>query len=267
MRVSAGIASFVLLAIGVTLAAQELRHNSGQGVTPSFEGWFKNSDGSYSLLFGYYNRNFVESVDMRVGSDNRFDPGPADRGQPTHFGPRRSIGSFAVVVPADFGKATLTWTLIAHGQSNAVPGSLKPQWELSAMKELTTDNVPPLVRLGPSERQFRGPGGLTQAIALSGNPATLAVRIVEDGLKERDNPEAKNPHVEVPVQWTLFRGDGSAKFGNEKPAPDVRGDAVTTVTFAEPGTYVLAVQVGRATTGGCCWTNAFARVTVGERSR
>ena len=29
----------------------------GQTVTPAFEGWYRNHDGTYSLSFGYFNRN------------------------------------------------------------------------------------------------------------------------------------------------------------------------------------------------------------------
>ena len=32
-------------------------HDSGQSVTGAFEGWFPNPDGTFSILFGYFNRN------------------------------------------------------------------------------------------------------------------------------------------------------------------------------------------------------------------
>ena len=35
----------------------EPRRVSGAGVTAAFEGWFRNPDGSFSLLVDYYNRN------------------------------------------------------------------------------------------------------------------------------------------------------------------------------------------------------------------
>ena len=31
--------------------------NAGQDVTGALEGWFKNPDGTFSLLVGYFNRN------------------------------------------------------------------------------------------------------------------------------------------------------------------------------------------------------------------
>ena len=95
-------------------------HSVGQSVTPAYEGWFFNPDGTISLSFGYFNRNYEEHLDIPLGSSNRFDPGPADRGQPTHFLPRRQTGVFTVVVPADFGDQQVTWTLTANGETYAI---------------------------------------------------------------------------------------------------------------------------------------------------
>src|SRR2546423_12857160 len=62
----------------------EPAHDSGQSVTGAFEGWFKNPDGSFSLLLGYFNRNLKEELDIPIGAENRIEPGGPDRGQPTH---------------------------------------------------------------------------------------------------------------------------------------------------------------------------------------
>ena len=67
----------------------EPAHDSGQSVTGAYEGWFKNPDGSFSLLLGYYNRNLKQPLDIPVGPNNRIEPGGPDRGQPTHFLPNR----------------------------------------------------------------------------------------------------------------------------------------------------------------------------------
>src|SRR4051812_23332972 len=84
---------------------------SGQTVTPAYEGWYRNADGTYSLSFGYYNRNTAEIVNVPAGPNNFISPGDANQGQPTFFYPRRHWGVFAVRVPADFGERKLTWTL------------------------------------------------------------------------------------------------------------------------------------------------------------
>src|ERR1700741_1020807 len=84
----------------------QIRHSSGQGVAPVYEGYDMNPDGSFNMWFGYMNRNYEEELDLPVGPDNRFEPG-GDRGQPTHFVARRHKDVFKVVVPKDFGDQTL----------------------------------------------------------------------------------------------------------------------------------------------------------------
>src|SRR5262245_53736442 len=56
----------------------------GTSISPAYEGWLPNADGSFSLLIGYYNRNSKETLDIPVGPNNRISPGEADQGQPTH---------------------------------------------------------------------------------------------------------------------------------------------------------------------------------------
>ena len=112
--------SFAALAIfGLVLAhsalAQlvQLRHWSGQGVASVFEGYDVNPDGSFNMWFGYMNRNYEEEPDIPIGPDNNFQPGNADRGQPTHFAIRRHKDIFSVSVPKDFGDQKAR--LVHHG--------------------------------------------------------------------------------------------------------------------------------------------------------
>ena len=79
-------------------------YTSGQHVEPAFEGWKPNPDGSFSMMFGYMNENWEEEPDVDVGEGNFFSPGEADRGQPTHFLPRRNRFTFEVTVPSDWGE-------------------------------------------------------------------------------------------------------------------------------------------------------------------
>ena len=43
-------------------AGAQLTYTQGQTVSPAYEGFEVNADGSYSLLFGYMNRNWSEAV-------------------------------------------------------------------------------------------------------------------------------------------------------------------------------------------------------------
>ena len=119
-------AAVVMLAAAVGLIAQ-IQYRRGQDVTPAFEGWTANPDGSFNLYFGYLNRNYEEEVDIPVGADNTIDPG-GDRGQPTHFYPRRQSFVFKVVIPKDWGlEKKLTWTLTIRGKTNVAKGWLQPE--------------------------------------------------------------------------------------------------------------------------------------------
>src|SRR5207244_4432309 len=133
-----------------------VRHATGQGVAPVYEGFDINPDGSYNVWFGYMNRNYEEAVDLSVGSDNTFEPG-GDRGQPTHFIPRRHKDVFRVVVPKDFGSQTLVWKLNAHGQAQQVVATLKPVWQIDRQRttrggnsEKISSNLPPAVSVQAS---------------------------------------------------------------------------------------------------------------------
>ena len=97
----------VIAALGLALVmarvgtdAQTLSYLRGQSISPAFEGWEKNADGSFNMLFGYINRNWEQEIDVPVGPDNSISPGPADQGQPTHFYPRRNRFVFKRATPA-----------------------------------------------------------------------------------------------------------------------------------------------------------------------
>ena len=77
------------------------------------------------------------------GPNNRIEPGGPDQGQPTHFLPRRQWGVFTVIVPKDFGKQQLTWTIVANGQTTTVPMHLDPLWIVAPFKDVALGNTPP----------------------------------------------------------------------------------------------------------------------------
>src|SRR2546422_11231472 len=86
-------------------------YSSGQNIVPVFDGWEQSSDGSFTMVFGYFNRNWKEQPDVPIGPNNNIEPGSPDQGQPTHFYPRRNRFVFRVKVPKDFGKNEIVWTL------------------------------------------------------------------------------------------------------------------------------------------------------------
>jgi hypothetical protein len=135
----AGFLGVVLCSAALTLlvsaagmpSSAQTTYTSAQNVQPVFEGWERNPDGTFNMVFGYMNRNYVEELEVPVGADNAFAPGPVDRGQPTHFYPRRQSFVFKVQVPADWGEKTdLVWTVTHNGRTSKAIGRLWPVWEL-----------------------------------------------------------------------------------------------------------------------------------------
>jgi hypothetical protein len=251
---------------------------SGGSVTPAFEGWYPNTDGSFSLLIGYYNRNESQSLDIPVGPNNRIEPGGPDQGQPTHFLPHRQLheaGVFTITVPKDFGNNRLTWTIVSAGQTISVPMGLIPLYKVSPLRDEAMGNTPPLLRFEPGGRPFSGPPR-EFAAALSTtlpNPLTLTVWLAHEAGWKIENsgvigPSSAISGPDLTIAWSKFRGPGDVMFGSVMPRiekPD--GRATTTATFSEAGDYVLRAQVndasGVAGSGfQCCWTNGLVKVTV-----
>src|ERR1700730_8301096 len=84
------------------------------------------------MIFGYLNRNWEEQPDVPIGPNNNVEPGDPDRGQPTHFYPRRSRHLFRVRVPKDFGDKDIVWTLTVNGKTERAYASLRPGYILEA---------------------------------------------------------------------------------------------------------------------------------------
>src|SRR5687767_3900160 len=111
----------------LSTAAQE-SFSTGQNIAPAYEGWEKDADGSFNLVFGYFNRNWEEEPDVPIGPENNIQPGGPDHGQPTHFYPRRNRFLFRIRVPKDFGKKEIVWTLTTNGKTERAYGTLKPDY-------------------------------------------------------------------------------------------------------------------------------------------
>jgi len=237
----------------------QTKFNSGQNVQPVFEGWERNTDGSFNLLFGYLNRNYQEHPSVPVGPNNFFAPREADRGQPTYFYNRRQSFVFAVRVPADFGEQDLVWTVTYNGRTDTATGSLWPVWEVDeavikanrgmGISGAYVDNQAPSIRVA---------GDTTRTVSI-GESLTLTVLAGDDGIPGPDPEAARrrgdrrgrpgpdqqnmvNPRAAVAtglaVTWLQHRGPGDVVFDPIIP-PLANGTATTTATFSQPGTYVI----------------------------
>jgi hypothetical protein len=241
----------------------------GASVTPAFEGWYQNDDGSYSLLIGYYNRNAKQTLDIPVGPNNRIEPGAPDQGQPTHFEIGRQWGVFVVKVPKDFGKKTITWTIVSNGETQSVPFTLNPRYPITPFKELGMGNQPPVLAFSQGGAKVTGPP-VAVAATLTGEvnqPVPINVwvedpKAVEAGRGGRGGPIVAN------LSFHRFRGPGAVTFDRVRVTAAKQGEMVSAkATFAAAGEYLLRVQANDESGEGgggfqCCWTNTYVKVTV-----
>lgn len=244
--------------------------DAGTSVTPAYEGWFKNDDGTFSLLVGYFNRNFKETFDIPVGPNNRIEPGGPDMGQPTHFLARRQWGVFVIKVPADFGQKKYTWTIVANGQTMSIPLALTKGYQIEPYKDAAMGNTPPVFKFAPDGKELTGPPlGIGATIeGTVGQPIALNMWAKDDGFQD-PRRAAPMPGPPVNVTWALYRGDGDVTFADAKPKVDVAagGKTATTATFSKPGEYWLRAEgTDSSGFGGggfqCCWTSTYLKVIV-----
>lgn len=264
-----GLSAMLILAAPGETSGQ-LQYATGQNIAPDFAGWETNPDGSFNLVFGYMNRNYAEHMSIPVGPNNRFEPGEADRGQPTFFLPRRNRHVFRVKVPADFGSKELVWTVTANGQTERAYASLKPDYALDAaavylnnsgftMVGRALNNTAPVVKIE----------GELHRVAKVGEPTTLTADVSDDGVpRPRAAPRmgmiGLRSAMGLRVAWFVYRGQGDkVSFSPEQfkvyadhsdasanspwspgwVPPPIPPDGKHSVraTFHEPGTYVVRV--------------------------
>lgn len=258
--------------------------DAGQNVSPAFEGWYQNSDGSYTLLIGYYNRNRKQTLDIPIGPENRIEPGGPDQGQPTHFEVGRGWGPIAIKVPKDFGDKKLTWTLTANGRTVSIPFGLTKGYQLEPFKDEAMGNTPPMINLTEAGPALTGPPPpLADAPTLTGvvgEAVPLTFWITDDAHEEPPTsgsaaapPPAgaatAPPRPRLSAVLTKYRGPGEVTFADS--TPEIQKNRIsTTATFSLPGEYVIRIEGNDSSgVGGrgfqCCWTTVYVKVSVKGR--
>lgn len=178
-------ALLVLLFYRGSNAQTRFSYSRGQSISPAYEGWWQNDDGSFTMFFGYMNSNWEEEFDIPVGPDNHIDPGGPDQGQPTHFYPRRNMFLFTLRVPKDFGDKELVWTLVTHAKTERAYASLKSDYLLNK-QTIGTEVGANMAGLGDELLQNQFPvlsiEGDKRWSAKVGEPLTLIARATDDGI-------------------------------------------------------------------------------------
>jgi hypothetical protein len=240
----------------------QVKFDSGQDVVPVYEGWIRNADGTFDMVFGYFNRNYKEDLAIPAGAENSVEPGGPDRGQPTYFLPRRRARLFRVRVPADWGQKVLTWTITANGRTEKAYGDLLAVEEINEHIIMSggnavafgdeDPNMPPVVTVAP-----------VPAATVS-SPVTLTAAVTDDGLPRPRNPPARAAAVStagpggvirrqtnavtaprprgLTVTWFQYGGPAKVTFEPAGPVPVAGGVATTTARFLAPGMYTLVAM-------------------------
>jgi hypothetical protein len=280
-----------------TFGAQDQRPlaplpSNGLKVTPFFDGWHQNPDGSVILSFGYLNWNKEQVVEIPYGPDNFIEPKEFDGVQPTSFPPvspdepgsnagsttpnprHRQRGVFTVTVPKGF-QGDVVWTLRNQGQAFTVPGRAKSPAYLLTWK-MAMGSVPPLLRFQPEAPAGRGPAGIKGGPLRTtvGTPLTLTIWLTDDSVREpmpvTVKPEgARSAAAKMNATWYKYSGPGLVVFSPPRePIKNAEGKASTSVTFNEPGEYMVRVrgdnfgEIDSLSGDQCCWTNGYIPVTV-----
>jgi len=264
------VAAMIAAALGVRAQIPieqqvHIKYNSGQDVVPIYEGWERIPDGSFNMVFGYLNRNHAEELSIPVGPQNTFEPGAADRGQPTYFYPRENHFLFKVNVPRDWDrKKELVWTVTAHGKTEQARATLMDIWEIdrkveisnmgggtAVSNELIAKDQPPTIAIEPAPHATVGaPLTVTATVSDDGLPPAAkkrAPREVEPSLKPVGLPSPVNvplpsrprPPQQLSVMWMVWRGPGAVTFDPDGYAKVEGGKAAVKASFSKPGTYVL----------------------------
>lgn len=276
MRVAqrARAAAFVCaVAFTATTVPRGQQVTSGLNIAPVYEGWEQNSDGSFSLVFGYFNRNWNEWIHVPVGPANTLDPGGPDQGQPTYFEPRRNQFIFRVRVPKDFGNKEIVWTLTSHGKTEKAYGTLKPDYVIDntvlhanygagGLLGTSPDligNEPPTIQVKGDKNRKVKVGESVQLTAIAKDDGKPKVRPMQATIGvTRILPNSANG---LRVAFLVYRGKGDAvsfdpkqfttwedtRDGANSPwapgwkTPPLPTDSTWTAqaTFKAPGDYVI----------------------------
>jgi hypothetical protein len=209
----ARVSMLVLLVMAAVLATHKgtraQSYASGQNVSPAFEGWERDADGTAYFLFGYMNRNWAEEIDVPIGPDNNIEPGGPDLRQPTRFLPRRNRFVFRVPVPKDFGDKEMIWTLTTKGKTERAYATLREDYFLDDVTKasetgaLGAGTSNPEVR-GNKPPQIRIDGPTTRTVK-AGEPLELAAIVTDDGVPKRRRPGQVGSDIQRRTRTDLER--------------------------------------------------------------
>ena len=246
-----GVIAIALVLTIATLGAQtRFTYSSGQSISPAYEGWMPNADGTFTMYFGYMNSNWLEEFDIPIGPANAIEPGGPDQGQPTHFYPRRSPFLFTIRVPKDFGTKELTWTMTSNGKTEKAYASLKTDYQIdnqvistevggdfgSLRDELRT-NVPPELKVQGENKRAVKVGEPISLVAFAGDPDNLPAR--RDGRPQPASASGVAMPARAPGATGSGRAGGTASAARTSGSSAASGTANPALLIYRPPTSLV----------------------------
>jgi hypothetical protein len=267
------LVAVIAVATLASAAAQVPVPKDNDNITPVYEGWLPDDDGSFDLVFGYMNREWEGETSIPLGPANTMDPDGPDHGQPTNFFPRRNRFVFKVHVPKDFGTKEIVWTLTSKGRTEKAYGTLKNDYVLDDTVIMSNigaggalSTTPDMVGNKPPVLSVDGSKNRTATV---GEPVAFSAVATDDGKPNKRNmPALLGGNYLLPqsanglrLSFFVYRGTGKAvtfdppqtkvwedtRDGGGSPwsagwvvPPIPEGNRwQARATFAEAGTYVI----------------------------
>jgi hypothetical protein len=195
---------------------------------------------------------------------------------------------FTITVPKTFpANEHLYWVLTVAGVTSRVGMILSPDFNITPQKSSEESangeyNVPPILRFAAAGPAFKNPeanlaAATVSRTAVAGQPMPLDL-FVEDDALYTSGTNAPMSRVPALVRATVakYRGPGAVtvkgfdKFTTTKGGELMKpyaGNTSGTVTFSDPGDYVVHVTINDLSGKGgggaaCCWTTAMVKVSV-----
>jgi hypothetical protein len=184
-------------------------------------------DGSAVAFFGYRNEG-QEAAEIPIGPDNRFSPAPADRGQPTVFGPGRAGSWPNALLAVHFDGGDLAWTL--NGETaRATSGSalcayrvhIQPMWHDARGVQMSGPPANLPAGFAIAAQSDLGAARCTVA----GDSSSLSCEYTnhppaqdDDGLWVLPGATYVVQQSGLPVGWRTFAGIGTFPVGGSSPS-------------------------------------------------
>jgi len=267
---------------------------SGRAIVPIMEGAYDNEeDGSFTVSFGYLNRNMDSSVYIPLGSNNYIEPSEFDGLQPSHFSSDRHAGVFTVTVPASMRNESIWWYLkTGDNEILKVPGRFGKMGYTLDKNPRPQGSVSPrvwLVEGGPKGSEPMGLISDTVHTVKAGQKLELTAYAEDPSVRDANDP--RNQSISLRVSWWAHQGPGEVTFTRHESMPEAevatRGRGVTRAllanevklsqgdetakvyaTFSRPGDYMVRTLVDNWEASDsigqdqCCWTNLYQTITV-----